>query len=73
LKINSEMEHNASANNKAKVMQSQPIHIKRGILQGESLSPLLFCTAFSPATCKYQVHGAEKKVSHLLYVDATQK
>ena len=57
-------------------MQSQPIQIRRGIFQGDSLSPLSFCIAFIPLTnelnkadCGYQVHGTERKISHLLYMD----
>ena len=50
------------------VMQSQPIQIRRGIFQGDSLLPLLFCIALIPITnelnradCGYQVHGTERK------------
>ena len=57
-------------------MQSQPILILRRIFQGNSLSPLLFCIALIPLTnelnradCGYQVHGTERKISHLLYMD----
>ena len=57
-------------------MQSQPIQIRRGIFQGDSLSQLLFCIALIPLTnelnradCGYQVHGTERKISHLLYTD----
>ena len=31
-------------------MQSQPIQIRRGIFQGDSLLPLLFCIALIPLT-----------------------
>ena len=57
-------------------MQSQPIQIRRGIFQGDCFSPLLFCIALVPLTnelnradCGYQVHGTERKISHLLYMD----
>jgi len=35
---------------KQEVMQSQPIQIRRGIFQGDSLSPLLFCVALISLT-----------------------
>ena len=57
-------------------MQSQPIQIRRGIFQGDSPSPLLFCIALIPLTnvlnradCECQVHGTERKISHLMYMD----
>ena len=56
-------------------MQSQPIQLRRGIFQEDSLSPLFFCIALIPLTneqnradCGYQVHGTERKISHLLYM-----
>ena len=52
-------------------MQSQPIQIRRGIFQGDSFWPLLFCIALIPLTkelnragCGYQVHGTERKIIH---------
>ena len=57
---------------KQEVKQSHPIQIRRGIFQGDSLSPLLFCIALIPLTnelnradCGFQVHGTERKISHL--------
>ena len=48
---------------------------KRNIPRG-LFSPLLFCIALIPLTnelnrddCGYQVHGTERKISHLLYTD----
>jgi len=70
------MEHKVYFKNKTGSMQSQPIQIRRGILQGDFFSPLLFCIALIPLTnelnradCGYQVHGTERKISHLLYMD----
>jgi hypothetical protein len=61
---------------KQEVMQSQPIQIRRGIFQGDCVSPLLSCIALIPLThelkradCGYQVHGAERKINHFLYMD----
>jgi len=57
-------------------MQSQLIQIRRGIFQGGSLSPLLYCITLIPLTnelnradCGYQVNGTERKMSHLLHMD----
>jgi hypothetical protein len=61
---------------KQEVMQSQPIQIRRGIFQGDSFLPLFFCIAQIPLTNElnrtdygYQVHGTERKIRHLLYMD----
>jgi hypothetical protein len=58
------------------LMQSRLIKLNRGIFQGDSLSPLLFCIALIPLTnelnrskCGYQVNGTEGKINHLLYMD----
>ena len=71
------MEHKAFFfKTKQEVMQPQPIQIRRGIFQGDSLSPLLFCIALIPLTnalnradCGNQVHGTERKISQLLCMD----
>jgi hypothetical protein len=70
------MEHKAFLKTKQEVIQSQTIQIQRGIFQGDSLSPLLLCIALisltnelNRADCGYQVHGTERKISHLLYMD----
>jgi len=61
---------------KQEVMQSQTIQIQKGIFQGDSISPLLFCIALNPlknklnrVDCGYQIHRTKRKISHLLYMD----
>ena len=70
------MEHNAYFKNKTGRNAVTPIHSRRGIFEGNSHSPLVFCIALTVLTnelnradCGYQVHGTERKISHLLYVD----
>lgn len=59
-------------------LQTSPIRINRGIFQGDSLSPLLFCMAMNPlSTILNKVRGpkvSRKKdeqcrLTHLLYMD----
>jgi hypothetical protein len=61
---------------KQEVMQSQPIQIRRGIFQGGlSFTITLLHSTHSinkranRADCGCQVHGTERKISHLLYMD----
>jgi hypothetical protein len=58
------------------LIKSRLIKLNRGIFQGDSLSPLLFCIALIPFTnelnsskCVYQVYGTKRKINHLLYMD----
>ena len=55
-------------------LTSNPIDISRGIFQGDSLSPLLFCLALIPLTTQlnaanrgYKIHG--EIINHLFYMD----
>lgn len=55
---------------------SNKVQIKRGIFQGDSLSPLLFCMSLFPLTkelnntaCGYKLTNGSDKVNHLLYMD----
>lgn len=60
-------------------IQSQPVPIKRGIFQGDSLSPLWFCLALNPLSALlngtdygFLIKGANTtqcKLTHLLYMD----
>jgi len=57
-------------------METEDIKIQRGIFQGDSLSPLLFCICLLPLTEQlnkldtgYEEHTSKIKMSHLLYMD----
>jgi hypothetical protein len=59
-----------------KQIQTENIKIERGILQEDSLSPLLFCICLIPLTEKlnrlnigYEEHKTKTKITHLLYMD----
>jgi hypothetical protein len=62
------MESNASAINKAAVMQLEPTRTRREVFQRDFLSPLVFCMGrtliinkLNIADCGSQVLGAERK------------
>ena len=62
-----------------KSITTKPIQIKRGIFQGDSLSPLWFCLALNPLSKMLNSTGygfnvkngskAQYRLSHLMYVD----
>ena len=63
-------------NNQHQTIQSRSIQIKRGIFQGDSLSPLLFCISLIPLSRilsdlnkGYKLYREERDVNHLLYMD----
>ena len=57
------------------VLETGPIRIKRGIFQGDSLSPLLFTMSLNPLSQELQKTGygyqldEKTKINHLFYVD----
>ena len=57
------------------VLEIGPIRIKRGIIQGESLSPLLFIMSLNSLSIELNrtKHGnqldKQTKINHLFYVD----
>jgi hypothetical protein len=69
------MKQKTSVEDKPGTTAIRLIKINRGIFQGDSLSPLLFCIALIPIThklnrssCGYHIHGSERKICHLLYM-----
>ena len=61
-------------NNNNEISKSKNIKINRGIFQGDSLSPLLFCLCLIPLTHElnrttYGYRISEKTINHLFYMD----
>ena len=60
------------------VLETVPIRIKRGIFQGDSLSPLLFTMSHNPLSQELQKTGygyqqnEQTKINHLLYADGNE-
>lgn len=61
---------------KGATITTSTITINRGIYQGDSLSPLLFCIALIPLTKRlknthtgYKVNNSNETINHLLYMD----
>jgi len=59
-----------------KLIETEDIKIQCGIVQADSLSPLLFCICLIPLTEQlnrlntvYKEHTTKTKISHLLYMD----
>jgi len=59
-----------------KITETEDLDIQRGIFQGDSLSPMLFCISLIPLTQQlnksntgYEGHKTKTEVSHSLYTD----
>ena len=71
----SQLKSNITLVHKEGVLETGPIRIKRGIFQGDSLSPLLFTMCLNPLSQELQKTGygcqldEQTKINHLFYVD----
>ena len=71
----SQWKTNMTLVHKEGVLETGPIRIKRGIFQGDSLSPLLFTMSLNPLSQELQKtrYGSQldeqTKINHLFYVD----
>ena len=73
--IMSQQKTNMTLVHQEQVLETGPIRIKRGIFQGDSLSPLLFTMSLNPLSQEFQNtrYGyqldKQTKINHLFYVD----
>ena len=71
----SQWKTNMTLVHKEGILETGPIGIKRGIFQGDSLSPLLFTMSLNPLSQELQKTGygyqldEQTKINHLFYVD----
>ena len=71
----SQWKTNLTLVHKEGVLETGPIRIKKGIFQGDSLSPLLFTMSLNPLSQELQKTGyryqldEQTKINHLFYVD----
>ena len=69
------MENQHDTSPQGRSSETGPIRIKRGIFQGDSLSPLLFTMSLNPLSQELQKTGygyqwdEQTKINHLFYVD----
>ena len=73
--ILSQWKTNMTLVHKEGVLETGPIRVKRGIFQGDSLSPILFSMSLNPLSQELQKTGygyqldEQTKINHLFYVD----
>jgi hypothetical protein len=75
-KIMSDWRTRMRVHTEKKPIETEEIEIQRGIFQGDSLSPLMFCICLTPLTEQlnrlnmgYEEHTTKTKILHLLYMD----